>query len=285
MYDSNVTVFDLETTGFGFEAGIVQIAHANFTLGQLINGDPIEIEATLVNPECPIEPAATATHGISEDDVKDSPKISEVWSTIKKAFHTADMLAGFNSAKYDVPLLNANLQKRSLTTVDGKIDLDVMKIYRRITGSRKGKLVEVAELYGVSDAFTVYGPHDARGDVFATIKILQAMIKEHGLEDVLDLKPEQDLSGDVVELAKQYRNIKLEIEDREKKLTQLKKRLLDETDGEERVDTPYLTIVTQAGRTTVDYKSIVQTKGLDQDLELLSKFTKTSKPVRAIRLA
>lgn len=282
MLDTRICLFDLETTGFGFEAGIVQFAHASFTLGELMGGD-INIVATLVNPECPIDPAASKVHGIYEGDVMFSPVIAKVWQGVADRFHGADMLAGFNSAKYDVPLLNANLKRRDIAPVEGKVDLDVMAIYRRVTGNRKGKLVEVAEMYGVSHAFDAYGPHDARGDVLATALILREMLKKHG-EDVVFNISSTELPEDVVGLSSLYRDVKLQIEDLEKELDNIKKSLLEKTDGQDKVETPYLSITTQAGRNTIDFKAIVAEKGLDKDLELLKRFTKTSKPSRVIRL-
>jgi len=283
MLDTRIVLFDLETTGFGFEAGIVQFAHASFTLGELMSGGDINVIATLVNPECPIDPGASKVHGIYEGDVMFSPVIAKVWQGVADRFHGADMIAGFNSAKFDVPLLNANLKRRDIAPVEGKVDLDVMAIYRRVTGNRKGKLVEVAEMYGVSHAFDVYGPHDARGDVLATALILREMLKRHG-EDVVFNTNTTELPEDVVELSSLYRDVKLQIEDLEKELNEIKKSLLEKTDGQNKVETPYLSITTQAGRNTIDFKAIVAEKGLDKDLELLKRFTKTSKPSRVIRL-
>ena len=70
-----LVVFDLETTGIDVEKDrIVQIAMIRVEPG----GRRTTYE-TLVNPEQPIPPGASAVHGIHDADVKDKPTFRRSW--------------------------------------------------------------------------------------------------------------------------------------------------------------------------------------------------------------
>lgn len=276
----SVCLFDLESTGLGFSQGIVEVAYAIFTIQDLIDGNLPEVKSHLVNPGCPIEPAAQKVHNISEEMIMFEKRIEDVWKAgLAEAFGSSYYAAGYNSEKYDVPLLNANLERAGVSKdeVINNPHLDVMKIYRRISGNRQGKLVEVCELYGVE----LIDAHRAGGDVTATIQLLSAMIKQHGLEEVLfDYK--DSVPDDVLSCAKEYREIKLQIEDLEKQLKALKEPLLEAVEDGGSLETPYLTIKSTPGRKNVDYKKLIADIGLDAN-EIVP-YTKTSKPSKTIRL-
>ena len=95
-----IIFFDLETTGINVASDrIVEISYLRIDL----NGN--ESSKTLrVNPGRPIPQEASNIHGISDDDVKDSPSFNEVGRTIARDFEGCD-LAGYNSVKFDIPLL------------------------------------------------------------------------------------------------------------------------------------------------------------------------------------
>ena len=57
-----------------------------------------------LNPEMPIPPQATAVHHITDEDVKDAPTFRQIAKDLLRIFENCD-IAGFNSNKFDVPLL------------------------------------------------------------------------------------------------------------------------------------------------------------------------------------
>jgi len=63
-----------------------------------------EIKSRRINPEMPIPPEATAIHGISDEDVKDCPTFKQIAKSLADQLEGCD-LAGFNSSRFDVPLL------------------------------------------------------------------------------------------------------------------------------------------------------------------------------------
>ena len=93
--------FDLETTGVNVTKDrIVELSYIKI----YPNGK--EEERTIrLNPEMPIPPQATAVHHITDDDVKDKPTFKTIAKGLDRVFEGSD-IAGFNSNKFDVPLLS-----------------------------------------------------------------------------------------------------------------------------------------------------------------------------------
>ena len=95
-----VIFFDLETTG-------TNITHDRIVEISLIkimpNGEEFE-RTRRINPEMPIPAEATAVHHITDADVADAPKFGQIAKDLAKIFEGCD-IAGFNSNKFDVPML------------------------------------------------------------------------------------------------------------------------------------------------------------------------------------
>ncbi len=73
------------------------------TAGDFRNGDE-EIKTRRVNPGMPIPAEASAIHGIYDADVKDEPKFEQLAKSLATWIEGCD-LAGFNSSRFDIPLL------------------------------------------------------------------------------------------------------------------------------------------------------------------------------------
>jgi DNA polymerase-3 subunit epsilon len=69
-----------------------------------------ESKTWLVNPGVPIPLEASNIHGITNDIVKNEPLFKMIASDIKSMINNCD-LAGFNSNKFDIPLLAEELFK------------------------------------------------------------------------------------------------------------------------------------------------------------------------------
>ena len=95
-----IIFFDLETTGLNIASD--RIVELSFLKVEL-NGNESS-KTLLINPGMPIPAKTTAIHGISDEEVKDSPTFNEVAKSLAKDFEGCD-LAGYNSTKSDIPLL------------------------------------------------------------------------------------------------------------------------------------------------------------------------------------
>lgn len=158
--------FDLETTGTNINTDrIVEIAY----LKVYPNGNE-ESKLLRINPEMPIPKESSAVHGIYDQDVANSPTFKEVAQNIANDFEGAD-IAGFNSNRFDVPLLVEEFLRAG-------IDLDLSK----------RKFIDVQVIYHkleqrtLSAAYKFYcnkelvDAHSADADTRATYEILKAQL-------------------------------------------------------------------------------------------------------------
>lgn len=161
--------FDLETTGIDIvNDRIVQIAYHKV----YPNGKE-ESKSFLINPGMPIPPQATAIHKITNDDVAMAPLFKHVANEIARDFEGCD-LAGYNSNRFDIPLLAEELLR-------AEVDIDLSK--------RKFIDVQVVfhkkEPRNLSAAYQFYcnkeltGAHDAAVDTMATFEILKAQLETY----------------------------------------------------------------------------------------------------------
>ena len=92
--------FDLETTGLSITHDrIVQLSYIKV----MPNGT--EEEGNLyINPEVHIPAETTAVHHITDEMVADKPTFRELAGRLKQVFIGSD-LAGYNSNRFDVPML------------------------------------------------------------------------------------------------------------------------------------------------------------------------------------
>jgi DNA polymerase-3 subunit epsilon len=164
-----IVFFDLETTGINVVTDrIVEISYLKI----YPNGKE-ESDTLLVNPTIPIPKNTTEIHGITDEDVKDKPAFSEVAKTILKIIEGCD-LAGYNSNKFDIPLLAEEFLRAG-------IDIDL----------KKRKFIDVQVIFHkkeqrtLSAAYKFYcdkeltNAHSAEADTRATYNILQAQLDKY----------------------------------------------------------------------------------------------------------
>ena len=158
--------FDLETTGTNIVSDrIVEISYLKIS----INGEE-ESKTRLINPEIPIPPQATIIHGITDEDVKDSPTFKMIAKSLAAQIEGCD-LAGYNSNRFDIPLLAEEFLRAG-------VDIDLMR----------RKFVDIQTIFHkkeqrtLSAAYKFYcnkdleNAHSAAVDTKATYEILQAQL-------------------------------------------------------------------------------------------------------------
>ena len=95
-----IAFIDLETTGVTVSTDrIVEIAIVKISP----DGTKV-VKRKLVNPLMPIPAGSTAVHGISDEMVKDAPSFKQIANEVKQFLENCD-LGGYNSNKFDIPLL------------------------------------------------------------------------------------------------------------------------------------------------------------------------------------
>src|SRR5689334_20819669 len=120
-----LAVIDLECTGTNLSTDhIVEIAIVKI----MPDGRKL-VKRKLINPEVPIPPSQTEIHGISDEMVKDAPTFKQVANEIRQFIDNSD-LAGYNSNRFDIPMLVEEFLRASLDLdFKNRKLLDVQKIY------------------------------------------------------------------------------------------------------------------------------------------------------------
>lgn len=163
----NPLVFlDLETTGINIVTDrIVEIALLK------INPDGTEVEKEMrINPEMPIPANASKVHGIYDDDIKDEPTFKEVAKSLSKFLEGCD-LAGFNSNRFDIPLLAEEFLRVGVD-IDFKKRkfIDVQAIFHKM---EKRTLAAAYKFYCQQE---LVDAHSAMADTKATYEVLKSQL-------------------------------------------------------------------------------------------------------------
>jgi len=170
--------FDLETTGIDVvNDRIVEISYLK------IHPDGREDVRTMrINPTIPIDPKATEIHGISDNDVKDAPKFKEVAQTLANTFEGCD-IAGFNSNKFDLPLLAEEFLRSGIDfDLKKRKFIDVQVIFHKM---EQRTLSAAYKFYCEKD---LENAHSAEADARATYEILEAQLERYNeLENDVDV--------------------------------------------------------------------------------------------------
>lgn len=159
-------IFDLETTGINVAKDrIVEICILK------VNPDASrESKTWLVNPEMYIPKEAVAIHGITDEDVKDAPKFKEIAPQIMEMISGSD-LGGFNSNRFDVPLLAEELLRAELD-----FDLNKFKLVDAQTIFHKMEPRNLGAAYKFYCKKDLENAHSAEADVLATFEVLNAQV-------------------------------------------------------------------------------------------------------------
>jgi DNA polymerase-3 subunit epsilon len=158
--------FDLETTGTDVARDrIVQIG--------LLRVEPAGSQRsydTLVNPQMPIPAAATAVHGITDDDVADQPVFKQLAAEIAALFAEADIL-GFNAVRFDLPLLREEMARAGQPfEVANRRLLDALHIFHQ---KERRDLTAAYKFYCNKE---LVDAHSALADATATLEVLDAQL-------------------------------------------------------------------------------------------------------------
>ncbi len=161
-----IVFFDLETTGIDITNDrIIEISMLK------VHPDGQEEQVTyLVNPEQPIDPRSIEIHGITDEKVKDKPSFKELAKQIAQFFEGCD-IAGYNSNKFDVPMLAEEFLRAEVDFDLKKHQLvDVQVIFHKM----EQRTLEAA--YRFYCKKTLEDAHSAAADTKATYEILKAQL-------------------------------------------------------------------------------------------------------------
>ncbi len=193
--------FDIESTGLNIPAdSIVELSFV-----KVFPGGEQRIKTWRIKPwdyerrcQRPIGAEASKVNGITDDMVKDCPTFYEVAPEVAEWLRDSD-LAGFNSSKFDLPMLAEEFERVKLAGLDLGVDLhsplmvDVQNIYHAM---EPRNLRAAYRFYCGGEDFE--NAHSAEADTLATYEVLKAQLDRYQTPEKYR---EQVLKNDVASLA------------------------------------------------------------------------------------
>ncbi len=164
-----ICFFDLETTGIDVAKDrIVEIA----ILKIYPNGNK-ESKTWLVNPTIPIPAHATAVHGITNEKVAHEPTFKELATHVYNMIKDSD-LAGYNSDRFDIPLLAEELLRADVDfDMKNRVAVDVQTIFHK----KEERTLSAAYKFYCGESLE--NAHSAAADTNATYEILKAQLDRY----------------------------------------------------------------------------------------------------------
>ena len=188
-----IVFFDLETTGIQVAKDrIVEIS----ILKIFPNGNK-ESKTWLMNPTIPIPSKTTAIHGITDKKVANEPTFKDLAMEILQILENCD-LAGYNSNKFDVPLLIEEFLRSGIDFEMKDIKtIDVQNIFHKL---EQRTLTAAYKFYCEKE---LKDAHSAKADTMATYEILLAQLDKYDqLENNVSFLSEfSQIGGKCVDLA------------------------------------------------------------------------------------
>ena len=161
--------FDLETTGINVSSDrIVEIS----VLKIYPNGNK-ESRTWLVNPGIKIPQEAINVHGITNEMVVNEPNFSEIAHEVKLMINNCD-LAGYNSDKFDIPLLAEELLRADIDIdIDNIHTIDVQNIFHKMEQRT------LAAAYKYYCGKILDNAHSSKVDTLATYEVLESQLMKY----------------------------------------------------------------------------------------------------------
>ena len=164
-----IIFFDLETTGINIAKDrIVEIS----ILKVFPNGNK-ESKTWLVNPEMEIPKEASDIHGITNEKVVTEPTFKQLATQVSEMIKGCD-LAGFNSNRFDIPLLAEEMLRADVDfDMKNRVAVDVQVIFHK----KEERTLSAA--YKFYCGKTLENAHSAEADTNATYEILKAQLDKY----------------------------------------------------------------------------------------------------------
>lgn len=161
--------FDLETTG----TNVVKDRIVEISILKVFPNGNKESKTWLVNPEMEIPQEAAAIHGITDEKVRNEPTFKELARDVYNMIRDSD-LAGFNSDRFDIPLLAEEMLRAEVDFDLGNMNsVDVQTIFHKM---EKRTLEAAYKFYCDKD---LTNAHSASADTQATYEVLLSQIQRY----------------------------------------------------------------------------------------------------------
>ena len=178
--------FDIESTGLNIASdSIIELCFV-----KILPGGEQRVKTWRVKPwdyvnDCQreINPSAQAVHGISAADLADKPTFYEISEEVVEWLTGSD-LAGYNSAKFDLPMLAEEIERvrrgsRSFPAKEVAIDLHQMQMVdvQNIFHMMEPRTLKAAYMFYCG--LELENAHAAEADTLATYEVLKGQLDKY----------------------------------------------------------------------------------------------------------
>lgn len=164
-----LVILDLETTGVNIATDRI----VEFSALKVSPGGGEEWLTLRLNPGIPISPEATRVHGITDADVANEPHFKGVARRIASFLEGCD-LAGFNSMKFDIPILSEEFLRVNVDFNPARHRyVDVQVIFHK----KEQRTLSAA--YKFYCNMELENAHSSKADTAATYEILKAQLDRY----------------------------------------------------------------------------------------------------------
>jgi len=161
--------FDLETTG-------LQIATDRIVEISVVKAMPdgtTEKFTKRINPTIPISEESSSIHGIFDEDIKDEPTFANIANELNQFIGNSD-LAGYNSNKFDIPLLMEEFLRAGIDfELKNRRFVDVQNIFHKM---EQRTLIAAYKFYCNKN---LENAHSAEADTIATYEVLMSQLDRY----------------------------------------------------------------------------------------------------------
>lgn len=173
----DLVFFDVETTGLNvIRDRILQIALIKYPKN---NAEPQEL-TMLINPGVPISEESMAIHGFTPKDLANKPTFAQVSKQLFDFIGNAD-LAGYNAARFDIPMLMEEFDRVGLEfEINSRRIIDVQRIFYKM----EPRTLKAALRFYCQKELT--DAHDALADVRATIDVFKGQLQFYEGKNLVD---------------------------------------------------------------------------------------------------
>ena len=181
--------FDIESTGLNIASdSIIELCFV-----KIMPGNEQRVKTWRVKPwdyanncQREINPSAQAVHGISAEDLKDCPTFYQISDDVVEWISDSD-LAGFNSAKFDLPMLAEEIERvRRYTDKKLEVDLHAMQMVdvQNIFHAMEPRTLKAAYMFYCGRDLT--NAHAAEADTLATYEVLKGQLDRYAGDPRID---------------------------------------------------------------------------------------------------
>ncbi|UEG54735.1 DNA polymerase III subunit epsilon [Mucilaginibacter daejeonensis] len=170
--------FDIEATGANIGTDrIIEIA-----IIKMLPDGTEQSKTWVVNPGMPIPLETSLIHGFYDEHVKDAQLFAAVGTEIAEFIGDAD-LAGYNSNKFDIPMLMEEFLKAGVSfDLSARHFVDVQNIFHQM---EQRTLKAAYQFYCQKD---IVNAHSAEADARATMEVLLAQVERYKDSEFVDKK-------------------------------------------------------------------------------------------------